>query len=190
VSGINRSIPAPTGFSIPDAIQTDAAVNPGNSGGPLMSLDGRIVAVINSGGGENTAFGISAALTQRVVPERIQTGDYDHAYMGVSFTDVTPEVAQANDTDDPRGLVVVDVVDGGPAEGVLQPSETIRIVDGERVPAGGDVILAIGGSEIMRSEDLASHLARQTRPGETVELTVLRDGTEQTVELGLGARPE
>ncbi|MFO7833537.1 MAG: trypsin-like peptidase domain-containing protein, partial [Halohasta sp.] len=137
VSGVDRSIPAPTGFTIPDAIQTDAAVNPGNSGGPLMSLDGEVVAVINSGGGDNLGFGVSARLARRVVPELIETGEYEHSYMGVSFTNVTPDVAEANDLAEPRGLLVSEVVDGGPAEGVLQPSEESAVVDDTEVPVGG-----------------------------------------------------
>lgn len=189
VSGINRSIPAPTGFNIPDAIQTDAPVNPGNSGGPLMSLDGRVVAVINSGGGDNIAFGISAALTRRVVPELLSSGNYEHSYMGVSFNDVTPAVAQANDLNEPRGLLIVNVGSGGPADGALQPSTSIRTVEGTRVPVGGDVILAIEGTKVRTPEDLGSYLALQTRPGDTVELTVLRDGSERTVEFELGTRP-
>ncbi|WP_049922912.1 S1C family serine protease [Halopiger djelfimassiliensis] len=189
VSGTDRSIPAPTGYRIPDAIQTDAAVNPGNSGGPLMTLDGRVAAVINSGGGDNIAFGISAALTQRVVPELIETGSYDHAYLGISFTDVTPAIAQAHDLEDPRGLLVVEATRGGPADGVLQPTNDVRLIDGKRVQVGGDILLAIDGTEITTSEDLGSHLALQARPGETVELTVLRDGSERTVELELGTRP-
>ena len=189
VSGTDRSIPAPTGFNIPDAIQTDAPVNPGNSGGPLVSLDGRAVAVINSGGGDNIAFGISAALTQRVVPELIDTGTYEHSYLGVSFAEVSPEVAQVNDFEGSRGLMIVDVVGGGPADGVLRPSEEFRSVGQERLPVGGDVVVAIDGTELATAEDLGGHLALQTRPGDTVELTVLRDGRERTVELELGTRP-
>jgi len=190
VSGVDRSIPSPTGFTIPDAIQTDAAVNPGNSGGPLMSLEGRVVAVINSGGGDNLGFGVSAPLARRVVPELIETGSYEHSYMGVSFANVTPEIAEANGLDEPRGLLVDSVVEGGPAEGVLQPSEESETVDQAQIPVGGDVMLAIDGTELLTSEDLGNYLALETRPGETVALTILRDGSEQTVELTLGTRPE
>lgn len=189
VSGIDRSIPAPTGFRIPDAIQTDAPVNPGNSGGPLVSLDGRVVAVINSGAGDNIAFGVSAALTQRVVPELIESGEYHHSYLGVSFSDVTPDIAEANDLAEPRGLLVVDVATGGPSDGALQPSTDVRIADGARVPAGGDVILSVDGTEMQTSEDLGSYLALQTRPGDTVEMTIVRDGSERTVRVKLGTRP-
>ncbi|WP_408958248.1 S1C family serine protease [Natrinema sp. 74] len=189
VSGTDRSIPAPTGYSIPDAIQTDAAANPGNSGGPLMTLEGRVAAVINSGGGDNIAFGISAALTERVVPRLIETGDYDHSFLGVSFTTVTPDVATANDLEEPEGLLVVEVVDGGPAEGVLEPSDDVRYTGRGGVPVGGDVLLAVDGTELTTEEDLGSYLALETRPGDTVELTVLRDGSERTVTVELGTRP-
>lgn len=189
VSGTDRSIPAPSGYRIPDAIQTDAAVNPGNSGGPLMSLEGTVVGVVNSKRGDNIAFGISAALTQRVVPELIETGAYDHAYMGVSFEDVTPTIAAANGLDEPRGIVAVETVSGGPADGVLRGS-TVRAVDGRRVPVGGDVLLAVDDTPIESFEDLAGYLALETTRGDTVEATVLRDGTERTLELTLDARPE
>jgi serine protease Do len=189
VSGTDRSIPAPTGFSIPDAIQTDAAVNPGNSGGPLMALDGEVVAVINSGGGDNIAFGISAALARRVLPALIERGEFEHSFMGVALTPVTPAVATANDLDEPRGLLVVDVAPQGPAQGVLQPSDDRETVEDERIPVGGDVLLAIDGTRTDTTEALGSHLALETRPGDTVSLTILRDGSEQTVEMELGTRP-
>ena len=189
ISGIDRSIPSPAGFEIPDAIQTDAPVNPGNSGGPLVDLDGEIVAVINSGGGDNIGFGISAALTQRVVPELIATGDYEHAYMGVSFGDVTPTVARVNDLPASRGLLVVGIAAGGPSDGRLEASSEITVVDGERVPVGGDVIRAVDDRSIETSEGLGSYLALETSPGETVDVTVLRDGREQTVQVELGTRP-
>jgi S1-C subfamily serine protease len=189
VSGTDRLIPSPAGYRIPDAIQTDAAVNPGNSGGPLMSLDGTVVGVVNSKRGDNIAFGISAALTQRVVPRLIDTGEYEHAYMGVSLDTVTPTVADANGLAEPRGLLVVQTVRGGPADGALQPS-TIESVDGTRLPVGGDVILTVEGTRMRSFEDLASYLALRTQPGDTIQLTVLRDGSEQTVDLTLSSRPD
>jgi len=189
VSGVDRSIPAPTGFRIPDAIQTDAAVNPGNSGGPLMSLDGRVVAVINSGGGDNIAFGISAALARRVLPELVETGTYEHAFMGVAVTDVTPPLARANGLNEPRGLLVTDVLDGGPADGTLRGSDRTRPVEGEEVPVGGDVLLAVEGEELLTGEDLGSYLALRTRPGDDVTVTLLRDGGERTVTVEVGERP-
>ncbi|WP_338740961.1 S1C family serine protease [Haloplanus salilacus] len=190
VSGTDRSIPAPTGYRIPDAIQTDAAANPGNSGGPLVALDGRVVAVVNSGGGDNIAFGVSAALARRVLPELVETGSFDHSFLGVSLTSVTPSVAEANDLDQPRGLLVVSVLSDGPAAGTLRPSDDEAVVDGESIPVGGDVMLSIDGTTTDTAEALGSHLALETDPGDTVSLTVLRDGSERRVEVELGTRPE
>jgi serine protease Do len=188
VSGTDRSIPAPTGFNIPDAIQTDAAVNPGNSGGPLVALDGSVVAVINSGGGDNIAFGISAALARRVLPELIETGSFEHSFLGAALAPVTPTLAEANDLAQPRGLLVVQVMPDGPAEGILRPSDP-EVVDGERVPVGGDVLLSIEGTTTDTPEALGSYLALETDPGDAVSLTILRDGSERTVEVELGTRP-
>jgi S1-C subfamily serine protease len=190
ISGVDRSIPAPTGFRIPDAVQTDAAVNPGNSGGPLVALDGRVVAVVNSGGGEDIAFGISAPLARRVLPELVETGTYEHAFMGVAVTDITPRIARANNLDEPRGLLVADVLDDGPAAGTLRGSDRTRLIEGEEIPVGGDVLLAVEETDLLTGEDLGSHLALRTRPGDSVELTVLREGRERTVTVEVGRRPD
>jgi len=189
VSGVSRSIPSPVGYRIPDAVQTDAAVNPGNSGGPIMSLSGRVVAVVNSGGGENVAFGISAALTERVVPDLIESGGFAHAFMGVVLNEVTPAIADANDLAEPRGVIVESVVSDGPSEGVLEGSDDEELVDDSQVPVGGDVILAMDDEPIRTFEDLSSYLALERRPGDTVSLALVRDGSERTVDLTLGERP-
>ena len=175
VSGVNRSIPAPNGYTIPDAIQTGAPVNPGNSGGPLVTLDGDVVGVINSGGGENLAFAISAALVERVVPALIEDGEYAHAYMGVALRTVTPSIAEEVGLDDPRGVLVGEVRSGGPSADALR---------------AGDVVVSIAGERVDSRQQLSSYLALEAAPGETVELTVLRDGERRTVELTLGKRPE
>ncbi|MFB6085591.1 MAG: S1C family serine protease [Halodesulfurarchaeum sp.] len=189
ISGTDRLIEAPSGYLIPDAIQTDAAVNPGNSGGPLMNLESEVVGVVNSKQGDNIGFGISAALTWQVVPKLIETGEYEHAYLGAALQNVTPTDARANELDVPRGLIVVQTVEGGPVDGVLQESR-VGIVDGERVPVGGDIILAVDGKTMESFEDLASYLALHTRPGDSIALRLLRDGSERTVEVTLGTRPE
>jgi len=191
VSGVDRTLELANNFSIPDAIQTDAAANPGNSGGPLVSLDGEVVGVINSGEGNDVSFAISGALTQRVVPELIADGDYDHSYMGILLRSVGPLTAQANDVERGSGVYVSEVVSGGPSDGVLQGSTGTTTVDGiSGVETGGDVIVAMGDTPIPQREALSTFLAIQTSPGDTIEITVLRDGSERTVDLTLGSRPE
>jgi hypothetical protein len=103
---------------------------------------------------------------------------------------VSPAVAAANDLETSRGLLVVQTVDGGPADSALRSSSDVEIVDGRRIAVGGDVIQAIDGRSLATGEDLGSYLALNTRPGDTVELRILRDGSEQTVGVKLGARPE
>jgi S1-C subfamily serine protease len=195
VSGLNRTIPRTNAernadFEIPDVIQTDAAVNPGNSGGPLVRLDGTVAAVISAGitSSDNIGFGISAPLAGRVVPALIADGQYDHSLMGVRLQPVTPTVAQANNLDAARGVVVVEVIDGGPSDGALQPSDESRVVDGQEVAVGGDVIVAMDGQPIPSMNALSSYLALQTSPGDDLTVTVLRDGERRQVTVTLGRR--
>jgi S1-C subfamily serine protease len=163
-------------------------VNPGNSGGPLVDLDRKVLGVVNSGGGDNIAFAISSALVERVASGIIETGEYDHPFIGVGLADVTPAVAEANGLERARGLLVANVVDGVPAADVLQGSTGSTRVDGFRVPTGGDVILSVDGRRVDSTRELLSYLELNASPGETVEFTVLRDGEERTVSVELVAR--
>jgi S1-C subfamily serine protease len=190
ISGQDRTLPAANGFSIPDAVQTDAAVNPGNSGGPLVTLDGRVVGVVNSGGGDNIGFAISAAMVRRVVPALIQNGNYDHTYMGVRLTGVTPPIVEANDLPISWGVYIAAVVDGGPSEGVLQGSTGEETVAGQSVETGGDIVYRMGDADIPTQQALSSYLALETSPGDTIDVEVVRNGRRETVRLTLGARPE
>jgi len=190
VSGVDRSLPAANNFRIPDAIQTDAAVNPGNSGGPLVTLEGDVAGVINSGSGDNIGFAISAALMRRVVPELIDDGEYEHSYMGVALTGVNPLIARANDLETAEGVYIDDVRDGSPSDGVLQGSTGTSELNGREVPVGGDVVVQLDDQRILSQEMLATYLALATSPGDTIDVGVVRRGTRTTVELTLGDRPD
>ena len=189
VSGVNRSMPTRNGFAIPDTVQTDAAINPGNSGGPLVSMDGTVVGVNRARGGENVGFAISAAIVERVVPSLISRGEYAHSYVGVVTLEVTPTIAEANGLERASGLLVVGTPSGGPAEGFLRPASGQRTVDGVTVPTGGDVVVGVDGHPIDSHQDFSRYLALQTSPGQSIDLTVVRNGTRETVSFELGRRP-
>ena len=191
VSGVDRTIEAPRrAFSFPNVVQTDAAVNPGNSGGPLVDMDGDVVGVVHAGGGENIGFAISAALTSRVAPALIEDGEFDHSYMGVGLTSVDRLIAEENDLEEATGIAINRVVPGGPAEGVLEPAETTLQRGNEPIPVGGDVIFEMDGQPIPDRHALSTFLALETSPGDTIELRLWRNGRETTEELTLGSRPE
>lgn len=194
VSGRDRTIPATSTaagrFSIADAIQTDAALNPGNSGGPIVTLDGTVIGVATATQGENLGFGVSARLVAEVVPTLIETGRYDHSFLGVSVFEVEPLLAAANDLPEARGVYVADVVGGGPSDGLLRGSDGETTVEGATVPTGGDTIVALDDTAISENADLSRFLALETRPGDTVAITVVRDGEEETVDVELGSRPD
>lgn len=190
ISGQDRALPAANGFTIPDAVQTDAAVNPGNSGGPLVTLDGDVAGVVNAGAGDSIGFAISAALAKRVVPALVADGAYRHPYLGVQVQDVTPLVAEANGLGRARGVLVVRALPNGPAAGALRGSDEQTTVAGVSVPTGGDVVVGLAGRGIDSRADLSTALALETSPGQTIPVTVFRDGRRTTVEVTLGVRPE
>lgn len=189
VSALSRSIPAGEAglsssggtYTIPDIIQTDAAINPGNSGGILVDDLGQVIGVtaaIQSSTDANSGIGfvIPANIVKRVVPSLISTGSYDHPYMGISGASVDSQVTQqVNLPDGTRGVIVANVVSGGPASKAGVQSN--------------DVITAVDGHAITRFDELTSYLFNNTQVGQTVTLTILRQGAEKTVRLTLGAIP-
>ncbi len=196
VSGRNRNIDlSDRAFSIADGIQTDAAVNSGNSGGPLLTPDQRVAGVINSGivQGNNVGFAISARMAREVIPKLIEDGEYRHSRMGVLLRDVTPSIIEANNLSKTWGVYVARAQEGTAADGVLQGSEEEeRTVRGRPVEIGGDVIIELSNDGVTwatpTTERLSAFLALHTRPGDTIDVTVLRNGREQTVELTLTSR--
>ncbi|NHN59903.1 MULTISPECIES: S1C family serine protease [Halorussus] len=191
VSGVDRQVPSPVGdYRIPNAVQTDAPVNPGNSGGPLVNLSGDVLGVVNSGGGDNIAFAISAPLIRRVVPALIADGEYDHPYLGAETATVTELIARANEFPSAKGVLVVSVPDGVPADGQLRPCTSAERVEGFRVPVGGDAVLAVEGESINAPTDLHAYLALEASPGDELSMRVRRDGEVRTLAVEVGERPE
>jgi serine protease Do len=203
VSGLGRDLPSSTTsqstgatYSIPDVIQTDAAINPGNSGGVLVNDLGQVIGVTSalessSGSSSGIGFAIPAEIVSQVVPSLISTGKYDHPYLGISGTDMNPDIAQAmNLPADTRGALVETVVAGGPASNAgLQGSNTVVTINGVQGTVGGDIITTIDGQTIGSMSDIIAYLAIHTQVGQTVTLTILRNGQSQSVKVTLGTRP-
>lgn len=190
VSGVNRALPSPTGFTIPNTLQTDATIHPGNSGGPLLTTDGRVAGVVVGVRASGIGFAISAPLVRRIAPVLVDRGSYDHPYLGVVITPVTPRIAAANDLPGVRGVYVLEVDPNGPVAGRLNGTDEETTVDGSTVPVGGDVIVSIAGRAVDTTDQLSTAIAFETRPGETVEVGVVRDGESDTERVTMGTRPE
>ncbi len=198
VSALGRSIPALTSFSIPQSIQTDAPINPGNSGGPLLNLKGEVIGVnaqietsdgqrVNSGVG----FAIPASIVKRVIPELIANGKYDWPWIGVSGGTVFPALITAMNLPVEKGAYIVEVYPNTPAEDAdLRGYNDEILVDGRQIPVGGDIITAIDGEPVVTFEDILLYLTLNTRPGQQVILTVLRDGEYQDITVTLQRRPD
>ena len=204
VSAISRSILAGSGgnqngpasapsFSIPDVIQTDAPINPGNSGGVLVDMSGALIGVpsqIESQSGSNSGvgFAIPSAIVSKVVPQLISKGVAAHSYLGISGTTVTPDVVGVlNLKAGQQGVLVASVVAGGPAE---KAGLKAAKVDTSGAPiAAGDIITGIDGKSISSFEDLVAYLSDNTQPGQSVTLTVLRNGGDTQVQVTLGTQP-
>ncbi len=138
-------------------------------------------------GGENVGFAISPAIVSRVVPELVASGRYRHPYLKVSTVDVSPTVAEANDLDEPTGVLVVDVR-LGPSSGALVGCGGTTVVRGREVPVGGDVIVGVDGEPVRSHEEQTRYLLTETEPGEQVTVDLVRDGRRLTEQLTLGER--
>ncbi len=202
ISALGRIIESPDGGFIGEAIQTDAAVNPGNSGGPLLDLHGRVVGVNSqiispSGASAGIGFAVSSNTVTRVVPELVARGRYPHPWLaGASFAPFGAQEAdllrQAGmDVPVDAGLLVIEVTSGTPAARAgLRGATQVVSVGRYRIPIGGDIITQINDRPVPTLEELTVYLETQTQVGDTVSLTIVRDGREQTVQMTLAERAQ
>jgi S1-C subfamily serine protease len=195
VSGIRRSIDSLTSsFQLSDAIQIDAPITHGNSGGPVFDARGRVIGIAaqirtDSGQADGVGFAVPIDSARRSLLQLVTTGKVAYAFAGVRTTDVTPSIAHALGLSVTRGALVVRVEQGSGAEraGLRQGSKA-REIAGVSVRAGGDVILAVAGRRVDTGEGLARIVSEELHPGQTVTFAILRDGSRQAVRVRLGSR--
>jgi S1-C subfamily serine protease len=196
-TNITTTTPEATAFSIPNIIQTDAAINPGNSGGPLLNMKGEVVglnsAILSSGEFfSGIGFSIPSDTLRIIVPALIANGTYLHPWVGVGGTDVTPEIALALGLEEAKGFLVTDIIPGSPADeygirGGDMPISNITGFEGLRL--GGDIIMNVDDQIVNKTDDFLSYIETNKHVGDTVTMTILRDGKLIEIDLVLGSRP-
>jgi S1-C subfamily serine protease len=195
VSALQREIKAPNGFTIRNVIQTDAPINPGNSGGPLLDADGRVIGITsqiespNGGGNVGIGFAVPINTVREVAKQLIENGQVQHAFLGITGADVTPQIADVLNLPVSQGALVQSVVPGSPADDAGVKAGTAQVtIDGQQLRAGGDVITAVDGHDVKTMDDVANAVDSK-QPGDDIQLTLNHGGDERTVTATLTNRP-
>ena len=196
VSATGRAIDSlSASYSVVDAIQTDAEITFGNSGGPLLDGGGRVIGInaqirTDSGDSDGVGFAVPINLAARSMRQLIASGEVSYPYVGITSDDLTPSVARRLGYEIERGALVARVLEGGPAAraGLKGGSGQVEI-DGRLVTRGGDLIVAIGGVAVRSKDDVARVLISRFEPGDTVTFTVIRDDRRRAVRVRLTERP-
>ena len=198
VSAVNRTVKTDEDQVLRGVIQTDAAINRGNSGGPLLDSSGRLIGVnsaLFSPTGTSAGVGLAIPVNKlkQIVPELIQNGRYPHPWLGIEGLgyDLYPELARALGLPVDRGLLIAQLYRNSPAvrAGLRSATEEV-IYRRRRLLVGGDILTAIDGVPLRNWDDLDAYLQEQTEVGQTVTLTIWRDDQEMTIEVKLGEMPE
>ena len=190
ISQTGRLLPdSLTGFSIPNAIQTDTVINPGNSGGPLLNMNGQVIGMNTAGlFGSGIGFAIPSNAITRIVPALIEKGNYTHPWLGFTAATLTSDLAESVEGLERnfKGVLVDSIVKDGPADkaGV---NGSITDQYGER--HGGDIITAVDEHNVIQMEDFISYLEEQKKVGDKITLTIYRNGQFLDLEMTLQERP-
>jgi serine protease Do len=190
---LTQNIPS---YFIANIIQTDAAMNPGNSGGPLLDMRGEVIGVniaIFSATGAYSGVGLAipSDAVSRIVPSLISTGTYHHPYIGIAGVDISPSIAELIGLKEARGgFLITEITAGSPAaKASLRGGYVPTNVDGMIIDMGGDVILTVDNKTVRTIEDLTSYIESKKDVGDTLTLRVLRDGRLDDIDLTLATRP-
>jgi len=195
ISALGRTITEDItgGYPIANVIQTTAPINPGNSGGPLLNFRGQVIGITTAivGGSQGVSFAIPSNTILREVESLIKEGSYNkHPWLGARGIDMTYEIAKAMGVNVTYGWLIVQVMEDGPAYKAGLRGGTRRVyIAGEQILIGGDIIVAINNRKVTGIDDLSSYLEEHTMPGQTVNLTIIRDNNKMNIQVKLGARP-
>ena len=195
VSQLGRTINESTtgGFSIANIIQTSVPINPGNSGGPLLNYQGQVVGITTAivANSQGLGFAIPSNTILREIGSLVETGSYtQHSWLGVSGTDMNYEIANAMGENVTYGWLLTQVVSGGPADnaGLRAGTEWLQTPVGT-VLIGGDIVIALDGVRIANGDELSSYMEEHTLPGQTINITIVRDNQTMNIPVVLGTRP-
>jgi len=195
VSALGRTITEEEtgGYPIANVIQTTAPLNPGNSGGPLLNLQGQVVGITTAivSDSQGLGFAIPSNTILREIASLVTVGYYNkHPWLGAVGIDMTYEIAQAMGVNVTYGWLITHVVSGGPAANAgLRGGTKNVLIAGKYVTIGGDIIIAINGTKITGLDALSTYLEENTLPGQTIEVTIARENQTMTVMVTLGTRP-
>ena len=194
VSALDRDIQSLTGFETTGAVQTDAAINRGNSGGPLLDARGRVLGInaqirTTSGEGSGVGFAIPVDTVKRSIDQLRSSGRARYAYLGVATAALYPQLADRLDLPVEHGALVQEVTEGGPADeaGLRAGEDTVRFQERE-FKTGGDIVTHVAGQRVREENDLAVALLAFS-PGQRIRLDILRDGDRERIDVELGERP-
>jgi S1-C subfamily serine protease len=195
VSAVDRSIRSLTAFEIPGAIQTDAAVNPGNSGGPLVNARGQVIGInqqikSRSGGGEGVGFAVPVDLVRRSIEDLRDDGEVEYAYLGVASVALYPQLADRFALPVEEGVWLQSLSADGPAAGAGLRGGGRQAVSfqGQEFQPGGDVVTRLGDDPVRDADDLAVAVMHH-QPGDRVPVELWREGERRVIEVELAERP-